>query len=185
MFDLLVSEQGANAAVTLACTAPTGRPGAALVHAFGGRPLVLSEGIWRAHLSRLAGASQRTWPASSDLARQLRPQPGHKRHDATPATNPARRSGCAVDRALLLRGPIDGQQNVPRRLCAGDRHQHVTRASRQEVGHVEASRSLEQAGDTLLEQHAAISSASAWLRAQATRTGSPSAYWGLILRARS
>ena len=56
MFDLLAGEQGANAAVALACTAPSGRPGAALIHAFGGRPLVHTEGIWRAHLSRLAGA---------------------------------------------------------------------------------------------------------------------------------
>jgi hypothetical protein len=56
VFDMLVKEHGTNAAVALACTAPSGRPSAALVHAFGGRPLVHSEGIWRAHLSRLAGA---------------------------------------------------------------------------------------------------------------------------------
>lgn len=53
--DLLAREEGARAAVAFACTAGKGAPRPALVEAFHGRPLVHTEGTWRAHLARLAG----------------------------------------------------------------------------------------------------------------------------------
>ncbi|MCX6386953.1 MAG: hypothetical protein NTV40_10070 [Solirubrobacterales bacterium] len=55
VFDLLVSEQGKRAAISLA-TLPLAAGGsdAALSKAFSGRSLGDTEGVWRAHLSRLA-----------------------------------------------------------------------------------------------------------------------------------
>jgi len=53
--DLLAREEGEAAAITFASTAGSGAPTAALVEAFRGRPLVLTERTWRAHLARLAG----------------------------------------------------------------------------------------------------------------------------------
>ena len=54
--DLVAREQGAAEAARLACSPlPSGGPREALLRAFGGRPLVHTEGTWRAHLSRLAG----------------------------------------------------------------------------------------------------------------------------------
>ncbi|MGA2756609.1 MAG: hypothetical protein ABSF58_04580 [Solirubrobacteraceae bacterium] len=54
IFDLLEREHGAQAAVTLAFAHPTGSPARALEQAFSGRSLVDSQGVWRAHLARLA-----------------------------------------------------------------------------------------------------------------------------------
>jgi len=56
LIDLLAREQGERAAAQL-CTRlhPQGARGA-LAKAFGGRSLVHTEGAWRSHLSRLAGA---------------------------------------------------------------------------------------------------------------------------------
>ena len=53
VFDLLERERGHGAAVSLAYTRPEGSPVHALEQAFG-RDLVHSQGIWRAHLARLA-----------------------------------------------------------------------------------------------------------------------------------
>ena len=53
--DLLARQEGDAAAVAFAVTAGRGAPRPRLVEAFGGRPLVDTEGIWRAHLARLAG----------------------------------------------------------------------------------------------------------------------------------
>lgn len=55
VLDLLAREEGDAAAVAFACTAGRGSPARALVEAFHGRPLVHTEGTWRAHLARLAG----------------------------------------------------------------------------------------------------------------------------------
>jgi hypothetical protein len=56
VIDLVAREQGAAAAARLACSPlPSGGPREALEQAFHGRPLVHTEGTWRAHLSRLAG----------------------------------------------------------------------------------------------------------------------------------
>jgi hypothetical protein len=54
VFDLLVHEEGEQAAVTLASRLPAGGGREALLRAFHARPLVDSEGIWRAHLARMA-----------------------------------------------------------------------------------------------------------------------------------
>jgi hypothetical protein len=54
IFDLLERERGPAAAVNLAFTRPTGSPARALEQAFAGRSLVHSQGVWRAHLTRLA-----------------------------------------------------------------------------------------------------------------------------------
>ena len=54
VFDLLERERGANAAVSLAFTRPEGSPARALERAFAGRELMHSQGVWRAHLTRLA-----------------------------------------------------------------------------------------------------------------------------------
>ncbi len=54
VFDLLERERGPAAAVNLAFTRPTGSPARALEQAFAGRSLVHSQGVWRAHLTRLA-----------------------------------------------------------------------------------------------------------------------------------
>ena len=53
--DLMAREEGEAAAIHFACTAGKGAPRAALVEAFAGRPLVHTEGVWRAHLARMAG----------------------------------------------------------------------------------------------------------------------------------
>ncbi len=55
VIDLLAREEGADAAVRLACSLPRGGPREALVSAFHGRAMVHTEGTWRAHLARLAG----------------------------------------------------------------------------------------------------------------------------------
>ena len=55
VMDLLAREEGDAAAIELACTAGHGAPAKVLVAAFHGRPLVHTEGTWRAHLARLAG----------------------------------------------------------------------------------------------------------------------------------
>ncbi len=54
VFDLLERERGAGAAVNLAFTHPTGSPARVLEQAFSGRSLIHSQGVWRAHLARLA-----------------------------------------------------------------------------------------------------------------------------------
>jgi hypothetical protein len=54
IFDLLERERGPAAAVDLAFTRPTGSPARALEQAFAGRSLLHSQGVWRAHLTRLA-----------------------------------------------------------------------------------------------------------------------------------
>jgi hypothetical protein len=56
VIDLLVREEGQRAAAQLACRLHRGGPRAALAKAFGGRPLMHTEGAWRSHLARLAGA---------------------------------------------------------------------------------------------------------------------------------
>lgn len=56
VIDLVVREQGVEAAVQLACTPlPGGGSREALLTAFDGRALMNTEGVWRAHLARLAG----------------------------------------------------------------------------------------------------------------------------------
>ena len=55
VLDLLAREEGERAVVRLALE-PPGDPRRALERAFGGRALVHSEGAWRSHLARLAGA---------------------------------------------------------------------------------------------------------------------------------
>jgi hypothetical protein len=54
VIDLLVREEGERAAVELAGRLHPGGARGALVKAFGGRPLVHTEGAWRSYLSRLA-----------------------------------------------------------------------------------------------------------------------------------
>jgi hypothetical protein len=56
VIDLLAREQGERAAAQLCSRLDPQGPRAALGRAFGGRPLVHTEGAWRSHLSRLAGA---------------------------------------------------------------------------------------------------------------------------------
>ena len=56
VIDLLAREEGAQAAAQFACRLHRHGPRAALSQAFGGRTLTHTEGAWRAHLSRLAGA---------------------------------------------------------------------------------------------------------------------------------
>lgn len=56
LIDLLAREQGAEAAMRLACYLDPAGPEAALLEAFGGRPLVHTEGAWRSHLARIASA---------------------------------------------------------------------------------------------------------------------------------
>lgn len=53
--DLVAREEGAAAAVRLACALPRGGPREALVSVFRGRAMVHTEGAWRSHLARLAG----------------------------------------------------------------------------------------------------------------------------------
>jgi hypothetical protein len=57
VIDLLVREEGENAAAQFASRLHPQGPRAALGKAFGGRPLVHTEGAWRSHLARLAGAA--------------------------------------------------------------------------------------------------------------------------------
>ncbi|HYF27399.1 MAG TPA: hypothetical protein VD931_16765 [Baekduia sp.] len=59
VLDLLAREEGEAAVVRLVTQLPPGGPRGALVHAFHGRPLVHTEGTWRAHLARLAGQPAR------------------------------------------------------------------------------------------------------------------------------
>jgi hypothetical protein len=56
VFDLLASEQGSGAAVALATTRPAEEPRETVMRAFPGRSLTDTEGVWRAHLARLAGS---------------------------------------------------------------------------------------------------------------------------------
>lgn len=56
--DLLAREEGEAAAVRFVCSPPEGDPERALVSAFAGRPLRATEGVWRAHLAKLAAAPQ-------------------------------------------------------------------------------------------------------------------------------
>ena len=56
VIDLLVREEGERAAAQLASRLEPDGPSAALVKAFGGRSLVHTEGAWRSHLARVAGA---------------------------------------------------------------------------------------------------------------------------------
>lgn len=56
VIDLLAREEGAAAAARFACRLHPQGPRAALSQAFGGRSLAHTEGAWRAHLARLAGA---------------------------------------------------------------------------------------------------------------------------------
>jgi hypothetical protein len=57
VIDLLIREEGEQAAAALVAHLHPDGPRAALVKAFRGRPLVHTEGTWRSHLSRLASAS--------------------------------------------------------------------------------------------------------------------------------
>jgi hypothetical protein len=57
VFDLLAREEGERAAAHFATRLHAQGPRAALTRAFGGRPLVHTEGAWRSHLARLAGAA--------------------------------------------------------------------------------------------------------------------------------
>jgi hypothetical protein len=56
VIDLLAREHGELAAARFACRLHPQGARAALSKAFGGRPLVHTEGTWRAHLARLAAA---------------------------------------------------------------------------------------------------------------------------------
>ncbi len=60
LVDLLVCEEGERAAVALATRLHAEGPRAALLDAFRGRALVHTEGAWRSHLARLAGAAERS-----------------------------------------------------------------------------------------------------------------------------
>jgi hypothetical protein len=57
VIDLIAREQGEVAAARFASRLHPQGPRAALAQAFGGRPVVHTEGAWRSHLARLAGAS--------------------------------------------------------------------------------------------------------------------------------
>ncbi|MFZ0041649.1 MAG: hypothetical protein WAK93_10100 [Solirubrobacteraceae bacterium] len=57
VIDLLAREQGQRAAARLCTRLEPEGPRTALNKAFDGRPLVHTEGAWRSHLSRLAGAA--------------------------------------------------------------------------------------------------------------------------------
>jgi hypothetical protein len=56
VIDLLVREEGEHRAAELACRLEPGGPSAALVQAFRGRSMAHTEGVWRSHLARMAGA---------------------------------------------------------------------------------------------------------------------------------
>jgi hypothetical protein len=64
VIDLLAREAGVAAAARLACRLHPGGPRAALERAFDGRPLAHTEGAWRSHLARLAGAAERSVQAA-------------------------------------------------------------------------------------------------------------------------
>lgn len=55
VFDLLASERGNEAAVQLATAEPANEPRETILRAFPGRSFTDTEGVWRAHLARLAG----------------------------------------------------------------------------------------------------------------------------------
>lgn len=55
VFDLLASERGNEAAVQLATAGPAQDHRETILQAFPGRPFTDTEGVWRAHLARLAG----------------------------------------------------------------------------------------------------------------------------------
>jgi hypothetical protein len=57
VIDLLVREEGEQAAAALASRLDPRGPGAALTEAFGGRSLHRTEDAWRSHLRRLAGTA--------------------------------------------------------------------------------------------------------------------------------
>ncbi len=57
VIDLLVREEGEQAAANLACKLHPQGPRAALSRAFGGRPFSRTEAAWRSHLNRLASAA--------------------------------------------------------------------------------------------------------------------------------
>jgi hypothetical protein len=57
VLDLLAREEGEQAVVDFVCDPPPGSPRRALEQAFHGRPTVHTEGTWRAHLAKLAGAA--------------------------------------------------------------------------------------------------------------------------------
>ena len=57
VIDLLVREQGEQAAATLACRLHPQGARAALSRACGGRPFSQTEAAWRSHLNRLASAA--------------------------------------------------------------------------------------------------------------------------------
>lgn len=68
--DLLAREEGEAAAVAFVCDPPDADPGRALVRGFHGRSLGATEGVWRAHLSRVAAAPERDLHADrADRAR--------------------------------------------------------------------------------------------------------------------
>ncbi|HEX4010140.1 MAG TPA: hypothetical protein VHX62_09035 [Solirubrobacteraceae bacterium] len=56
VIDLLAREQGERAAARFVSRLPPQGPRAALSQAFGGRPVVHTEGAWRSHLARVAAA---------------------------------------------------------------------------------------------------------------------------------
>lgn len=56
VFDLLAAEQGSHAAVSLATTEPADDARKTILRAFPGRSFTDTEGVWRAHLARLAGS---------------------------------------------------------------------------------------------------------------------------------
>lgn len=68
--DLLAREEGEPAAVQFVCAPPDPDPERALVRGFHGRSLKATEGVWRAHLSRLAAAPERD--LSADRAARAR-----------------------------------------------------------------------------------------------------------------
>ncbi|HEV2776948.1 MAG TPA: hypothetical protein VGV90_15245 [Solirubrobacteraceae bacterium] len=55
VIDLIARERGVERVVELVRELPRGGPREALVAVFGGRAMVHSEGMWRAHLARMAG----------------------------------------------------------------------------------------------------------------------------------
>jgi len=57
VIDLVVREQGVEAAAQMVTRLHPQGPRAALIKAFGGRPLVHTEGAWRSHLARMASAA--------------------------------------------------------------------------------------------------------------------------------
>jgi hypothetical protein len=57
VIDLLAREEGERAAAQFVCRLHPQGARAALSKAFGGRPLVHTEGAWRSHLARIAGAT--------------------------------------------------------------------------------------------------------------------------------